>query len=535
MKYLRRSQLLLLAALWLALVLVSLGSRPLFPVDETRYAAVAWDMFSDNHWLVPHLNGEAYSHKPPLLFWMIALGWRATGVNGWLPRLLPALFIAGSLVLTWRLAGKLWPSERSTASLAPWILFGSLPAAYCCSALMFDSLVAFFTLLGITGIVTAASGRAPTGWALLALALGLGMLSKGPVVLLHTLPAALLAPCWLKPGRGTRWPHWYAGLCLSILGGTAIALAWALPAAAAGGDAYGRAILWDQTAYRIVNSFAHHQPWWWYLPWLLAVLFPWAVWPSLWKSLTGLLRGRLDPGSRLCLCWLLPSFILLSGISGKQPQYLLALLPAFALLAARAIGCDARAGKRLHRLPPALALSFLGLLFLALPLADAPAWLPPWSSAMPLWAGSALLLGGLLLFLAPLEGRLWEVRMLAGGTALLLIISNLGPVRLALPWHDVAGISGYIRDAQRQGRPVAHTGKYDGQYHFAGRLREPLQEIDPAGIEQWAADHPRGLVIVCSRDGMPPGAGTPEYSQPFRGQQVAAWSSRAIGKAHNEP
>ena len=46
-----------------------------------------------------------------------------------------------------------------------------------------------------------------------------------------------------------------------------IALAWALPAAGAGGEMYAQAILWGQTADRVVNSFAHAQPWWWYLPW----------------------------------------------------------------------------------------------------------------------------------------------------------------------------------------------------------------------------------------------------------------------------
>ena len=45
------------------------------PVDETRYLAVAWDMWREGNFLVPHLNGEPYSHKPPLLFWLIHLAY----------------------------------------------------------------------------------------------------------------------------------------------------------------------------------------------------------------------------------------------------------------------------------------------------------------------------------------------------------------------------------------------------------------------------------------------------------------------------
>ena len=32
--------------------------RPAYPVDETRYLAVAWAMYSDGHWLVP----VSYTH-----------------------------------------------------------------------------------------------------------------------------------------------------------------------------------------------------------------------------------------------------------------------------------------------------------------------------------------------------------------------------------------------------------------------------------------------------------------------------------------
>ncbi|VAW74626.1 Polymyxin resistance protein ArnT, undecaprenyl phosphate-alpha-L-Ara4N transferase; Melittin resistance protein PqaB, partial [hydrothermal vent metagenome] len=52
-----------------ALAAIQLWLRPLLPVDETRYLSVAWEMWSRGDFLVPYLNGEAYSHKPPLLFW----------------------------------------------------------------------------------------------------------------------------------------------------------------------------------------------------------------------------------------------------------------------------------------------------------------------------------------------------------------------------------------------------------------------------------------------------------------------------------
>ena len=63
--------------LWLAATLSGLLTRPLIPVDELRYAAVAWEMWARGDFLVPYLNGAPYSHKPPLFFWIIHAGWLA--------------------------------------------------------------------------------------------------------------------------------------------------------------------------------------------------------------------------------------------------------------------------------------------------------------------------------------------------------------------------------------------------------------------------------------------------------------------------
>ena len=67
-----RRHALLLVGLWCAALLAAVVAlRPLTPVDETRYATVAWEMWNSGDWLQLRLNGELYGHKPPLLFWLI--------------------------------------------------------------------------------------------------------------------------------------------------------------------------------------------------------------------------------------------------------------------------------------------------------------------------------------------------------------------------------------------------------------------------------------------------------------------------------
>ena len=41
----------------LVFIAVNVSFRPILPIDETRYISVAWEMWLDKNWLVPHING----------------------------------------------------------------------------------------------------------------------------------------------------------------------------------------------------------------------------------------------------------------------------------------------------------------------------------------------------------------------------------------------------------------------------------------------------------------------------------------------
>jgi 4-amino-4-deoxy-L-arabinose transferase-like glycosyltransferase len=197
---------------------------------------------------------------------------------------------------------------------------------------MFDMLLAACALLGWLGLALAWRGARRRGFALAALGIGLGLLAKGPVILLHVLPLAVFAPLWMRAAR-PHWGRWALGTLLALLGGAAIVLAWAVPAAFAGGDEYARAIFWGQTAGRMAKSFAHREPFWFYLPFLPALGAPWVFWPRLWRA-----ARRADlraSGERFCLLQILFALVAFSLISGKQVQYLLPELALVALLAAR--------------------------------------------------------------------------------------------------------------------------------------------------------------------------------------------------------
>ncbi|HEX6944622.1 MAG TPA: glycosyltransferase family 39 protein, partial [Casimicrobiaceae bacterium] len=362
------------------LTLAALASRTSLPVDETRYLAVAWEMWQRGDFLVPFRNGEAYSHKPPLLFWLIHAGWAIFGVNELTPRLVSPLCALGTVWLTSRIAKTLWPDAPWRGECAAWVALGAMLFVVFAQMLMFDTLLAFCVSIGVLGLATAAQGRA-RGFALLALSIGLGVLAKGPVVLLHLLPAALLAPAWLRRAP-MRWSRWYLGVVLAILGGAAIALAWAIPAGLRGGQAYRDAIFWGQTAHRMVDSFAHRRPFWWYLPMLPILFAPWLVWMPLWRGLRNA-SIYADPGVRLAALMALFTLAAFSFISGKQVHYLVPQVPSFALLAAFALDRQQRAGRPWAAMAGLVAIAAA---VLALPHVKLPPNLAALHGLSPFWA-----------------------------------------------------------------------------------------------------------------------------------------------------
>lgn len=494
-----RSALRLAGVLWLALLVAAIATQPLLPVDETRYVAVAWEMWRRGDFLVPHLDGVPYSDKPPLLFWLVHAGWAVAGVGELWARLVSPLFGLATLALTARMARELWPGRDAVATMAPLIVVGSLLWAVFTDLVLFDMLLGAFVLAALLGVLEASRRPGARGWLLTGAAIGGGILAKGPVMLLHVLPVALLAPWWARPLPAPA-RRWYGGVLLALLLGALIALAWAVPAALAGGASYARAIFLGQTANRMVHSFAHRRPVWWYLPLLPAMLFPWLLWPPVWRALAALRRAPADPGVRFCLAWLLPVAGAFSLISGKQMHYLLPLFPAFALLAARALAGAAPVVRRRDAALPALVLILIGAVLLLAP-AIVPrlvphASLPEWSVRVSPAAGLITLAAAAALLVRPAAAPPAAVAMLAGATALLVIAVNVGAMRAAASSYDARPVGAFLRGLEQRGYAIAHVGKYSGQYDFAGRLERPLAVIAAPAARGWLAAHPRGAVVA---------------------------------------
>jgi len=518
---------ILLIFLWLLLVTTALFSRPLMPIDETRYVSVAWEMWQSGNFLVPHLGGVPYSQKPPLLFYLIHLGWFLFGVNEWSARLTGPFFGLLNLLLTAHLARKLWPSEDRISRIAPFVLLAMPLWTVMTTLTMFDLLLTFFTLLGVEGFLLANGGERSAGWSLVAIAVGGGLLAKGPIVLLPILPLGLLAPWWRKNKIKLSW-HWYAGLLASFLIGIALALIWAIPAAKAGGPEYAQAILWGQTAGRAINSFAHRRPFWWYLPIIPVVTLPWFVQLLLKPKF---LTVKLDMGTRFCLSWSIPALLLLSLVSGKQIYYLIPLLPPAALLFTKMMTSANQAPSTIPLRTMALLYIIAGIGLIILPQIMIRAEYMANIKRLPIFWNILFLLAGIIFFCLRPKNITRAVTQSCIAMVVFISLIHQGPFRQLAPAYDLSPMATEISEQQQQGKKIAiYPAKYSNQFQFSGRIRHVLFAIDDLReLKSWLKKNPDGLVVMITKKPLPTlSEAKPEFSHPFRGRQSRLWKAKVL-------
>ena len=317
-------------------------------------------------------------------------------------------------------------------------------------------------------------------------ALGLGILAKGPVALLAPLLTAVFAPWW--GGRRPGW-RWWAGLLAAVAVAAAVALSWALPAARAGGPAYANAILFSQTGERVVHSFAHGRPWWWYWRRCRSCSTPtrsgrlsggaWASWrPARRRPRDALLPG-LDPAGP-------------GGLLGDQRQAAplpAPPFPAFALLAARLLD-GAAPPRRWSALPAAAVPLLVGAVLAAAPLLAHRPDIPGWAGQV--WPSRACCWPWRPSPASRFTGRRLPGRPAAPTLLTLLLLTALyagfsAPLRQA---YDLRPVARHLAAAEREGRPIAYAGDYHGQLHFLGRLVRPFEVDHPRLAESGSGSRP---------------------------------------------
>ena len=299
----------------LILYLLDLGGVGFISTDEPRYASIGREMARSGDWITPRLDGAGWFEKPPLLYWMVAAGHVARLPDEWAARLPVALLSLAFLLLLFFAIAREFTTRTAIAAVT--ILASSAGwLAYSFGALTDLPMSA---LLGAAMLVTLFEKKKWSGFAAGAL-LGLAVLAKAFV------PLVLFAPVFLI-AKGKR-----TAIAAGLI---AVALPWHVLCFMRNGQAFWGEYFWRQQFSRFFTTERQHvHAWWYYVPVLLAGLFPWT-------PLVALLARRstyIDVRMRYLGGWLLYGVVFFSASQNKLAGYLLPLMPGIAVLLA--VGLD---------------------------------------------------------------------------------------------------------------------------------------------------------------------------------------------------
>ena len=330
------SDILFLTLTMSLLLLVLIGSRPLFVPDEGRYAEIAREMVVRGDYITPHLNGIKYFEKPILFYWLGAAAIKLGGNSITALRSINAILAILGCLLTYLTGRKLY--GRKAGLIAAIVLGTSTLYFVMAHMVSLDLPVTVFLTAGLYGFLLAAKSKHNARSRLLLLgaaaAAALAVLTKG---LIGIVFPAMIAIAWM-----TLMGQWHQLKRLPIFSALFVFLLIAAPwhiIVNQLNPEFFRFYFIEQHFLRYTTmDVGHYQPAWFFIPTLLGGFFPWIVFfpQALITSFPRHFRERGRYSSELFLViWITLVFAFFSFSKSKLIPYILPVIPPMALLTGR--------------------------------------------------------------------------------------------------------------------------------------------------------------------------------------------------------
>lgn len=299
-----------------------LGSYGLAETSEARYAEISREMLVFGDYLNPELLGIFHFHKPPIVYYITTLGYHIFGINEFGARFFLQISIILQLLLVYRMT-KLLYKDKLLAFLAG-LLYFSLPIVLISSRnLTTDSFLTTFIIASLYCWMLYLKKSKLIFLYLFYTFVGISLLTKGPVALLFIITYIITDKVINKSSYSIH-KHHILGLLLCIV---------------IGGSWYVLVInenpkLWDyfvkkQLISRVnSNSFNRSKPFWYFVPILIGILFPW--WIMLFKKLNFSSFSTKPNDTKILI---ISSVILIVIFSLFSTKLLLYILPIFWMIA----------------------------------------------------------------------------------------------------------------------------------------------------------------------------------------------------------
>ena len=276
-----------------------LGAVHLFDWDEINFAESAREMIVTGNYSRVQIDFAPFWEKPPFFFFFFFLSMKLLGVNEFAARFPNALCGVVTLISIY-LIGRSY-KDKSFALF--WVLMhvgALLPYLYFKSGII-DPVFNYFIFLGIyfltrvVGTTTAHAKDVKRFSMLGGVAIGLAIITKGPVGLLIPLLTFLLYWAWQK----FRNMIATQALFISFFAVLSIPLLWFGYETYQNGFWFINAFIKYQIALFSEPVAGHEQPFYYHFAIVLLGCFPASISPSLGKSFLLLYFGKLFPAETL--------------------------------------------------------------------------------------------------------------------------------------------------------------------------------------------------------------------------------------------
>jgi 4-amino-4-deoxy-L-arabinose transferase-like glycosyltransferase len=373
------------------LFLPGLGARDFWAPVEPRYAEITRIMFAKGEWIVPRVNGDLYTDKPILYFWLALIASKLSGtVNEWTVRLPAALGGVGFVLTTYYFAKDYFGAR--TGLLSAVILATSIRVIWEARWAHIDALFCFLFALSICfGARSLLRADKPNAILLSYAFMGLAVLAKGLIGIV--LPGLLFAAFVLAQRDWRLIPAAKLHLGIPIL--FFVTAPWFYLVSQATNGKWLVDFIYVHHLQRYTAGAGHRQPIYYYFKTLPVDLLPWTIFavPAL-SACRNLRAAWANPVTQFFLLWFLVIFVFFSLSDTKRELYLMPLLPPLALY----LGCyfDGLASGRLPqgRIYSWTASSYFGLVTLAGVALPVAVWFVRREAFAPLLPACAVLVMG---------------------------------------------------------------------------------------------------------------------------------------------
>ena len=306
---------------------------PLMDKTEARYAEIARIMEETNDYTTPQIDyGVPFWAKPPLSTWASALSYKVFGVNEFAARFPYLIFNILILFLIGRYA-----REKELDFYIPAFVLLTIPEFLLHAGVVStDTALGFCVTLVMISFWETVKTKDNKLWShLFFIGLGLGLLAKGPIIFILTMPPLFVWTVYFKQFK-TIWLNfkWILGIALLLI----IGLPWYYLAELKTpgfidyfiiGEHFKR--FFDSSWKGDLYGFPKSQPLGMIWLFLIAFTIPWivVVFTKLWKNIGELLKNKWIA---FLVAWLLWTPIFFSVSKSLIHPYIVPVLVPIALL-----------------------------------------------------------------------------------------------------------------------------------------------------------------------------------------------------------